>query len=68
MPVAPAQATAAPQATQPAASQPAVAAPAAQDSQEPGASLAINPAAADTRHFKGNPNASIVLIEISDFQ
>jgi protein-disulfide isomerase len=65
-----AQATApqavAPQATQPAANPPT--ASVQQDSQDAGPSLAKNPAAANTRHYQGDPNAPVVLIEISDFQ
>lgn len=41
---------------------------AALGSQEAGASVAKNPLAASTRHYKGDPNAPIVVIEISDFQ
>lgn len=37
-------------------------------SQEPGASAALNPAAEFTRHWKGDPNAKVVIVEISDFQ
>ena len=37
-------------------------------SQEPGASAALNPAAKYTTHYKGDPNAPVVLIEVSDFQ
>lgn len=68
---APAAATAAP-------SEPAAAATASQNggsradiafgSQDAGPSLAKNPAAASTRHYKGNPDAPVVVIEISDFQ
>lgn len=36
--------------------------------QDAGPSLAKSPAAASTRHFKGNPDAPVVVIEISDFQ
>jgi hypothetical protein len=37
-------------------------------SQEPGPSANLNPAAKFTTHFKGDPNAPVVIIEISDFQ
>jgi hypothetical protein len=73
-PAAPTQApaptqAAAPQATQPAAGQPTVApAPVQQESQDAGPSLSKNPAAAIARHYQGDPNAPVVLIEISDFQ
>jgi|GEM_PF-1818764 len=62
--------TTAPPATQPAASQPTVGAtsPQQQSSQDPGPSISKSPAAAETRHWKGNPDAPVVLIEISDFQ
>jgi protein-disulfide isomerase len=59
---------AAPQATQPAVVSPTGAAPAQQDSQDPGPSLTKSPAAANTRHFQGDPNAPVVVIEVSDFQ
>ncbi len=39
-----------------------------QVSQDPGPSAAKSPAAAKTHHYKGDPNAPIVVIEISDFQ
>jgi hypothetical protein len=68
---APTQAVAA-QATQPAATPPTAAAVAVgsdtQWSQDPAPSLAKSPAAANTRHFQGDPNAPVVLIETSDFQ
>jgi hypothetical protein len=70
---APAQATApqavAPQATQPAAN-PSTAAVGSdkQWSQDAGPSLSKSPAAANTRHFQGDPNAPVVMIEASDFQ
>ena len=43
-------------------------APISQTSQEAGPSLAKSPAAAKTHHYQGDPNAPVVLIEISDFQ
>ncbi|MCX6032381.1 MAG: hypothetical protein NT169_24200 [Chloroflexi bacterium] len=43
-------------------------APVQQGSQEAGPSLAKSPAAAKTHHYQGDPNATVVLIEISDFQ
>jgi|WetSurMetagenome_2_1015567.scaffolds.fasta_scaffold45970_4 hypothetical protein len=63
---------AAPQATQPAATTPTAAVGAVgadkQWSQDPAPSLSKSPAAANTRHFQGDPNAPVVLIEASDFQ
>jgi hypothetical protein len=63
---------AAPQATQPAAAPLTAAAVAVgsdkQWSQDPAPSLSKNPAAANTRHYQGDPNAPVVLIEASDFQ
>jgi hypothetical protein len=61
-----------PQATQPVAN-PSTAAAAAvgsdkQWSQDPAPSLSKNPAAANTHHYQGDPNAPVVLIEASDFQ
>jgi protein-disulfide isomerase len=67
------------QATAPAATQPAVqpttatgpaaaAGTAEPGSQEPGASVNLNPAAKFTTHYKGDPNAKVVIIEVSDFQ
>jgi hypothetical protein len=62
----------APQATQPAANPSTTAAAAVgsdkQWSQDPAPSLSKNPAVANTRHFQGDPNAPVVLVEISDFQ
>ncbi len=59
----------APQATQPAANPPTAAVGAdKQWSQDPAPSLSKNPAVANTRHFQGDPNAPVVLVEISDFQ
>jgi protein-disulfide isomerase len=66
-PGAPTQA-AVPQATQPAAVSPTGSAPAQQDSQDPAPSLSKSPAAANTRHYQGDPNAPVVMIEASDFQ
>ena len=37
-------------------------------SQDPAPSIAVSPAAGKVRHFMGDPNASVVLVEISDFQ
>ena len=63
------------QATSPAATQPAPGsgptaplATADPGSQEPGASANLNPAARFTTHYKGDPNAPVVIIEVSDFQ
>jgi hypothetical protein len=60
------------QATQPAANPSSAAASAVgsdkQWSQDPAPSLTKNPAAANTRHYQGDPNAPVVIIEASDFQ
>jgi len=72
----PTQATApqavAPQATQPAANPPTAAASAVgsdkQWSQDPASTVAKSPAATTARHYQGDPNAPVVLVEISDFQ
>ena len=37
-------------------------------SQDPAPSVAVSPAAEKVRHFMGDPNATVVLVEISDFQ
>lgn len=37
-------------------------------SQEVGASAGLSPAAKYVTHWKGNPDAKVVIIEISDFQ
>ncbi len=55
---------AAPQAT----AQSAPAGTAAPGSQEAGASANLSPAAKFTTHWKGDPNAKVVIIEVSDFQ
>jgi len=66
--------TAAPaaQATQPAANPSSAVTSAVgsdkQWSQDPAPSVAKNPAAANTRHYQGDPNAPVVMIEASDFQ
>jgi hypothetical protein len=70
-PSAPTAAPAAP-ATQPAASPSSTVTSAVgsdkQWSQDPAPSVAKNPAAANTRHYQGDPNAPVVIIEASDFQ
>jgi len=63
--------TVAPTATQPAANAPAAGAAIGSDkqwSQDPAPSLSKSPAAAKVRHYQGDPNAPVVLIEVSDFQ
>ncbi len=37
-------------------------------SQDVGASANLSPAAKFTTHWKGDPNAKVVIIEVSDFQ
>jgi hypothetical protein len=41
---------------------------AAPASQEVGASGAKSPAAASVKHWQGDPNAPVVMVEISDYQ
>ncbi len=72
---APAPPTAAPSAaTQPAVQPTAATGPSAPlataepGSQEAGASANLNPAAKFVTHYKGDPNAKVVIIEVSDFQ
>jgi hypothetical protein len=61
-------------ATQPAAQATTASGPAAPaataelGSQEAGQSANLNPAAKYVTHWKGDPNAKVVIIEISDFQ
>ncbi len=58
----------APQSTQSAAGPSAPFATAAPGSQEVGATAGLSPAAKYVTHWKGDPNANVAIIEISDFQ
>lgn len=68
---APTQTTApAASATQPTAAQPVEAAVISDKeySQDPAPSAAVSPASSKVRHFMGDANAPVVIVEISDFQ